>query len=129
MGLPGGRTLGARTHLLGGMDGGPSTDADDLARAFGGALGASLAGSDPGAETVVGDAALRLERVWGPQVLGRGFAGRPAVGGLGPIVSGAQEDRAAPLRRGFKRGSPGRSVAAASDPGIRPAGPGRTAGS
>src|SRR5207245_542478 len=127
MGVPASRSLGAGTGVLGGMDGGPPADADDLAGTLGGAVGALLAGSDPALETLLGDVTASLEALWEPPGLGCGPGSRPAVGALGWVVSVAGEDRAPPGRCGFERGCSCRRVAAASDPGLRPTGLGSTA--
>ena len=106
--------LGAGIDLLGGVDGEPPADPDDLAGTLGGAIGAPLAGSHPGVETLLGDVAAGLEALWEPSGLDCGPGSPQAVGPLGWIDAVTGEDRAAPGRCRFERGCSCRAVAPAS---------------
>ena len=68
-----------------------------------GLLCASLAGSDSGAETFLGDVAAGLETLWDPPGIGCGRGSCQALGPLGRGVPGAGEDRATAGRCGCKR--------------------------
>src|SRR5262249_2210511 len=79
--------------------------------------------------TVLGNLATGLEPLWQPPGPGCRPQSHPTVDALGPVIPVAGEDRAPAGKCEFERGCSCRGVAAASDPGIRPAGLGCTAAS
>src|SRR5271166_6030074 len=113
--------------VLGGRDGGPATDAHALAGTLGGSLGAALAGSLAGLETLLRDVAADLEALWESPGIGRGRGRRDTVGPLGSFAVVAGEDRGVADRCAVECRCSPRSLAAASDPGVRRAGAGRPA--
>src|SRR5262249_47019921 len=127
MGVPGRRFLGGGAGVLGGRDGGPAADAHALARAAGGSVGATLAGSVAGLETFVGDVASDLQALWESAGVGRGRGSREGVGPVGSFAVIGGEDRGVIGRCAVEcRYSPW-SMATASDPGVRREGAGRPA--
>ncbi len=92
-----------------------------------GLLRASLAGSLAGLETFLRDVAADLEALWESAGVGRGRGRRDAVGPLGSIAAVASEDRGVADRCAIECRCSPRSLAAASDPGVRRAGAGRPA--
>src|SRR5262249_15822353 len=84
-------------------------------------------GSLAGLETLLRDVAAALEALWESPGVGRGRRRRDAVGPLGSVAVVVSEDRGVADRCAIECRCSPRSLAAASDPGVRRAGAGRPA--